>query len=107
MNRKPVVYISGPMTGLPEFNHPAFHRAASQLRELGYHVLNPADVVVVQQDWVTYMRADIKLLMDADMVAVLPGWWKSRGARLEVRLAEALEMKVITIDKLIVGGETA
>ncbi|WP_238552926.1 DUF4406 domain-containing protein [Paenibacillus alvei] len=107
MNGKPVIYLSGPMTGLPEYNHPAFHLAALRLRRAGYRVLNPADVVVEKEDWGSYMRADIKLLMDADMVAVLPGWEQSRGARIEVDLAEALEMKMITIDKLIVGGETA
>ena len=28
----PTVYIAGPMTGLPDFNYPAFHAAASAWR---------------------------------------------------------------------------
>ena len=32
------IYIAGPMSGLPEFNHPAFHAAAAQLRGAGYIV---------------------------------------------------------------------
>ena len=38
------VYLSGPMTGLPDFNRPAFHAAAAALRAQGYVVINPAEV---------------------------------------------------------------
>ena len=37
------VYIAGPMTGLPDFNYPAFNAAAAKLRALGLEVLNPAE----------------------------------------------------------------
>ena len=30
-----IVYISGPMTGLPEFNYPAFFAKAAELRAEG------------------------------------------------------------------------
>lgn len=36
------VYISGPMTGLPEFNYPAFFAAAEALEARGYETINPA-----------------------------------------------------------------
>lgn len=38
------IYISGPMTGLPDFNFPAFHDAAARLRERGHEVANPAEI---------------------------------------------------------------
>ncbi len=37
------IYISGPMSGLPECNYPAFNAAAAHLRALGYSVENPAE----------------------------------------------------------------
>lgn len=37
------IYIAGPMSGLPEFNYPAFNRAAAVLRAQGHHVENPAE----------------------------------------------------------------
>ena len=32
------VYVAGPMTGLPDFNYPAFNAEAQRLRGLGYQV---------------------------------------------------------------------
>jgi hypothetical protein len=38
------IYLSGPMTGLPDLNFPAFHAEAARLRALGYDVINPAEL---------------------------------------------------------------
>ena len=38
------IYVAGPMTGHPELNFPAFHAAATELRALGHHVENPAEI---------------------------------------------------------------
>lgn len=37
-------YVSGPMTGLPLLNFPAFHAAAAKLRAQGHEVINPAEM---------------------------------------------------------------
>lgn len=37
------IYLSGPMTGLPAYNYPAFNAAAVRLRAAGYLVYHPAD----------------------------------------------------------------
>ena len=95
-----IIYISGPMTGLPEFNFPAFHAAAAQLRGLGYQVINPAEFGEGEgKTWADYMRKDIKALMDCTHVAVLPRWENSKGARLEVYLAGQLGMPVKDVGK--------
>lgn len=87
-------YISGPMTGLPGFNHPAFHAAAAALRAAGREVFNPAENgLPAEAPWAEHMRADIRALMDCDVIHLLPGWWKSRGARLEHYVAIRLGMQ--------------
>lgn len=93
------IYLSGPMTGLPEYNYPAFHDAAKRLREQGHDVVSPAelhgdDILT----WEQYMRADIKALCDCDTLALLPGWESSRGAHLELHIAHRLGIRIVGIE---------
>lgn len=41
------VYISGPMTGLPDSNIPAFNAAAERLWAEGHFVINPANLSAI------------------------------------------------------------
>ena len=91
---RPRLYLSGPMTGLPDLNFPAFRSAAHALRCAGFIVTNPADLNGPGVSWSECMRADIKALCDCDAVATLPGWQHSKGATLEVHIAERLQMEV-------------
>lgn len=91
------IYVSGPMSNLPDLNFPAFNAAAAELRALGYTVINPAE----KQDegkpgmtWEDYMRQDIRLMMDCDAIHMLPNWKQSRGARLELLIAMELGFTV-------------
>lgn len=96
MNQKPIIYIAGPMSGLPDFNRPAFNEAADKLRAEGYPVNNPAELDggSTDQPWEYYMRRALSLLVMSDEVRLLPGWLDSKGARLEVRTALALGLPV-------------
>ena len=106
------VYIAGPMTGIPMWNFPAFFDAEHQLLELGYSVLNPAhnDGKNVEEamasagspekpnyPWSYYMKRDLPHVMSADMVCLLPGWQNSKGARLEVHVAQALGLPLMIL----------
>jgi hypothetical protein len=86
------LYIAGPMSGLPEYNYPAFHAAEADLRAAGHYVLNPARNPECDS-WEGYMRAAIRQVIQADAVAFLPGSHNSRGARLELTIAAALGME--------------
>lgn len=97
------IYLSGPMTGLPEFNFPAFHAAAANLRAQGFEVVSPAEIVPdLTTSWEKCMRADIKALCDCDAIALLPGWEKSKGAHLELHIGHRLGLGVLHMEALMV-----
>lgn len=81
----PVLYVSGPVTGVRDGNRPAFDQAARELNAPG-------------TPWVAAMRTTLMaILAQADGLALLPGWKLSRGARLEEHLARSLGMPVMTV----------
>jgi len=107
------VYVAGPMTGIPQFNFPAFDSAARDLRSTGLDVVSPAELddpvdraaalqspdgsalsygTGVKKTWGEFLARDVKLLADGGIegVYVLPGWRKSKGARLETFVARAM-----------------
>lgn len=81
------IYIAGPMTGLPDCNRPAFNEMAKKFKELGCVVLNPA-VLPDGLEYREYMAITLKMVEVCDIVALLPGWEKSKGAQLEKHHAE-------------------
>lgn len=89
------VYVAGPMTGLPGHNYPAFHAAAARFRGDGHHVENPAEnPAPADGRWGSYMRMAIRQLTTCDTIALLPGYEKSRGAMLELRIARELGLQM-------------
>lgn len=111
------VYLAGKMQGVPFFNFPAFHKAAARLRREGYYVFNPAeadidrlgvdpsldnptgDVALAAERHGLSRRECLAedlswIALNADIVALLPGWRESSGARAEVALAEALGLEL-------------
>ncbi|HHQ2816961.1 DUF4406 domain-containing protein [Pseudomonas aeruginosa] len=106
----PIIYLAGPMTGLPEFNYPAFHAEAARLRDLGYHVENPAEnPAPACGTWAGYMRKALVQLVTCDAIALLPGWPSSRGANIERSLAFEMGMKVFMAADIAapIGRESA
>ena len=92
-----IVYISGAISGRPDFNRPAFARASSLLRSWGHDPVSPHDIspYAPGKTWLDYMLDDIPAMLKCEAVAVLPGWIWSRGARIEVALAWALGIKIV------------
>ena len=97
-----VFYLSGPMTGLEDFNYPAFNAAAVILRQRGFSVLNPAETDAGSSDRPRsfYLRIDIANLLRATKIVILPGWERSPGATLEVAIARELGLEVLTYPDL-------
>lgn len=91
------IYLSGPMTGLPNFNYPAFHEAAACLRRQGYRVYNPAEY---EHDGEFPLRQAFSefcnfITNEADAIVMLPGWESSKGANLERDLAEICGLEIL------------
>lgn len=92
-------YIAGPMRNCKLFNFPAFDEAADKLRNLGFEVVNPAEIDRAQgfdpakhdlsffPDFSKVIQRDLQAVMDTDCTVLLPGWEKSTGAQAEMALA--------------------
>jgi hypothetical protein len=106
------VYIAGPMSGVDQWNYPAFFAAEARLRELGYNPINPAhnDGLTIEEalasagtpeapthSWAHYMKRDLPNVIEADALCVLPGWRASKGASLEVTVAKSLGIPVMCL----------
>lgn len=92
------IYIAGPMTGLPDLNFPAFNTCAANLRAQGWQVENPAEHGIQEgATWSDYLRHDFAQLASCQAIYLLPGWQNSKGALLELHIAQALG------DMLILG----
>ena len=99
-------YLSGPMSGVPQFNFPTFARVAALLRKQGYCVVSPAEMdddevraaAVASPDgsstetgghtWGSFLARDVRIIADqVNGIILMPGWERSRGARLEAFVA--------------------
>lgn len=90
-----MIYIAGPMNGYPEMNFPSFHKAAKRLRDEGLKVINPAELNPdVNADWSDCMDVDIDAVFECDTIYMLKGWEKSKGARIEYRIAKNRKMEI-------------
>lgn len=94
------VYVSGPMSGLPALNRPAFKRAADELEALGAHPFDPANAWYHDDSSrEACMLRDLRMLTQVadyergvpffDLLVLLPGFESSQGALLELSVARA------------------
>jgi len=95
------VYVSGPMTGIKDFNFPAFASAAKEMESRGYTAVNPATLNTPNTSWNDCMKADIRALVDCDAIVMLKGWERSNGAQIELNLAHRLGMEIMFFDELL------
>ena len=113
------VYLAGPMSGIPQFNFPAFDEAAKVLRAAGLTVINPAEIddpasraaalaspdgsmADVPETWGDFLSRDVKIVADSGLAAIvcLPGWESSRGAIVETTVARLCDVKVLSFPTL-------
>lgn len=94
-----VIYIAGPMSGLPEYNYPAFMAAAVMLAETHPDALivNPAENFERETGlpYPTYIRRSFEQVLSATHLYVLAGWENSQGARAEIAMAGLLDLPIL------------
>jgi len=87
-----IYYLCGPMSGIEDFNYPAFSEVEKALEpwlDPPWDIINPTqnfggDQSRPRED---YMQLDIGHVLKADTLVLLPGWESSKGAMLEVSVA--------------------
>ena len=88
------IYISGPVTGLDyETAAAAFYHAEREIMSRygsNVEVVNPVRLVAKDMDWKEAMKICLAALLDCNYIHMLPGAYKSEGARLELMNAAAL-----------------
>jgi len=94
---KQKIYISGKITGLTQeeaFN--SFNNAELYLKRQGFEVVNPMTIPHNHdKTWESYMKEDLKALLECTDIYMLKGWHESKGANIEYNLARELGLSII------------
>jgi hypothetical protein len=96
------IYLSGPMTGLPDLGLARFKADAAFLRGLHHSVVSPVELNPLESGPHPPLREcltrDLAGLMDCAAIALQPGWEYSRGACAEAAVALVLSMAFYRVD---------
>ena len=98
-----IYYISGPITHpdpkVMEENKLAFHCAEELLKQQGFkHIVNPARFDDENASYAEMLMACLDHIEGIDVLVMINGWQKSKGARAERALAKAFNKKIIHMD---------
>jgi hypothetical protein len=119
-----LIYLAGPMSGLPFFNFDAFFQYESYLQNLGWKVWSPArndiakhgefykacptgsheelEKTGVVLSYRTALSDDCAMILGGKItaLALMPGWHKSKGVQVEYALAKCLGLEIIELPEL-------
>lgn len=112
------IFISGPMTGMPNHNYEEFNRVEEQLKPFYDRVVNPVHINEAYDhgdikgwDWLSTHPADLreafewewKEVRKCDAIYLLRGWEKSPGALREFQEAIAHKKEVVFQNEVEIG----
>lgn len=98
IEKNQIVYLSGPMTGLPDYNREAFNMRAESFRAQGYIVNNPADISVrhgTDKSYEFYLRRSLRMLLDSDVMYIFGDITESKGVETELEVAKKVGIRTI------------
>lgn len=98
---KQKIYLSGKISGLPICEAiKNFESAENQLKGFA-NIVNPMRLRHDHdKSWQSYMKKDIRALIDCDAIAMLPNYESSKGALIELNLAKSLGFEIIYLKEL-------
>lgn len=118
------IYISGPISGCENLNRAEFDRLEKKLLNSGHRPINPFSLTdghnylisltrdleqavfkaekqrIEKEIWNYCMLADIQALLRCGLVIVLKNWETSKGANLEICIAQKLGIPVLLEETL-------
>lgn len=100
--KKKKVYISGPITGVPDGEcKREFFRAYDELKAKGFNPMLPPGMVSNEYDleYDEFMALDLATLELCDAIYLLEGWEKSDGATEELNFAAQHRKEILFEDK--------
>ena len=95
------VYLSGQVSGLTPVEYRAnFSAAAAQVAKMfagesDLTIIDPTTLPEIHSQWADYILRDLIILRDCDVIAMLPDWERSIGARIENLFAVKCGIKVL------------
>ena len=100
------IYLSGKMTGLQDFGKEHFDNAEKTLKELNPDciIFNPIKISkqianrlnkeIEDIEYHTFLKEDLKILLECDEVLMLENWQDSNGAIIEHNLAKDVGIEI-------------
>lgn len=98
IDKTQTVYLSGPMTDLPDYNRESFNLRAEAFRAAGYTVKNPAEISVTHgtdKSYGFYFKRALRMMLESDVVYVFGDITQSRGAEMELQAAQLAGMSIV------------
>jgi len=98
-----LIYLCGPVTGTENAVH-LFSKVEQKIKNaaarsnIEIHVVNPMRLCESSLSWHKAMRRCVSNLSQCDGIALLNGWQNSKGALLEIKLAQDLHIPVVFIE---------
>lgn len=94
------LFLSGPMTGIEDYNRQEFDRVAGILRGMGHKVFNPAEAKEIQgkvnrRGYRVLLSLGLEwMCLKAEGLVVLRGYHNSRGCVAEIATARAIKIHI-------------
>ena len=94
------IYLCGPVTGTEQAEY-FFDKTEKKIKSaaknsgIEINTVNPTRSCEPSDDWFKAMKRCVRLMATCDGIALLNGWQRSKGASLELKLAQDLHIPVV------------